>query len=163
MDPSAPALLVALEQSALGAAIRQSSWVYPVANVGHILGLTAFASAVAVLDLRLLGAFSATRPGDVVVPARRAAVVAFLVMAASGFVLFTAEASHLALNPVFQAKAALVALALLNALILGRMAMRETEVLSAHVPLSGRVRVAAAASLALWFSIAAAGRLIAYV
>ena len=43
----APQFLIALEQSGLGAAIRQSTWAYPAANVGHILALTLFAGAVA--------------------------------------------------------------------------------------------------------------------
>ena len=35
----APQLLIALEQSPFAAAIRQSTWAYPAANVGHILAL----------------------------------------------------------------------------------------------------------------------------
>jgi predicted membrane channel-forming protein YqfA (hemolysin III family) len=163
MDASAPAVLVALEQSALGAFIRQSSVLYPLANVGHIVGLVLYTAAVAVLDLRLLGAFAATRPADIVPQARRGAMAAFAVMALSGLVLFTAEASHLALNPVFQLKAALIAAALLNAVVMGTIAEREAEVMSAHVPFHGHVRLAAAASLLMWLTVAACGRLIAYV
>lgn len=162
MDPAAPALLVAIEHSAIGAAIRQSSWVYPAANVGHILGLVLFAGAVAVLDLRLLGAFSATRPMDILAPARRAASAAFLVMLLTGSMLFIAEASHVALNGVFQVKAALIASALVNAVLLGGAAMREADYMPAHAPFSGRVRVAAGVSIVLWLAVAASGRLIAY-
>ena len=43
MLAEAPQVLIALEQSALGAAIRQSTWAYPAANVGHIVALTLFA------------------------------------------------------------------------------------------------------------------------
>ena len=32
-----------------GAAIRRSPWIYPAANVGHIIFLVSFAGAVAVL------------------------------------------------------------------------------------------------------------------
>lgn len=163
MAPDAPAILVAIEQSALGVAIRQSVWLYPAANVGHILGLTLFAGAVAVLDLRLLGVFGATRPMDILTPARRAAIAAFLVMLLSGSVLFIAEASHVALNPVFQTKAALILLALANAAVLGSLALREADYMPAHTPFSMRVRFAAAMSIALWLTVAAAGRLIAYV
>lgn len=163
MLAEAPALLVALEQSSWGAAIRQSTWIYPLANVGHILGLAVFAGSLAVLDLRLLGAFAATRPAAVVVPARRLAIAAFSLMALTGFILFTAEASHLALNPVFQAKAALIVLGLGNALVLGRMAMREAALIGAGQPFSSRVRWSAGLSLATWLTVAAAGRLIAYV
>ena len=58
MLPEAPAILVALEQSWLGAGIRQSVWIYPAANVAHVLTLTVLASAVSVMDLRILGAHS---------------------------------------------------------------------------------------------------------
>ena len=92
----APQLLVALEQSALGAAIRESVWAYPVANVGHILALMLLAGAVAIMDLRLLGAFPATPAAPVVRRARSVAALGLLLMAVTGLVLFTAEASHVA-------------------------------------------------------------------
>ena len=69
------AFLIALEQSGLGAAIRQSAWAYPAANVGHIVALTLFAASVAIMDLRMLGAFAATPPASVVRPARRVAML----------------------------------------------------------------------------------------
>ena len=78
MLDSAPAVFVALEGSGLGQTIRQSSWIYMTANVGHIVALVVFAGAVAVLDLRMIGAFAATAPGRVLTGARRAVVGAFL-------------------------------------------------------------------------------------
>ncbi len=163
MAPGAPAVLLALEQSAAGEAIRQSSWIYAAANVGHVVGLALFAAAVAVLDLRLLGAFAATPPAEVVGPARRAAIAAFALMAATGAALFTAEASHLAVNLVFQVKALLVLVALVNAVLIGRIGAREAERIPAHAPFPNHVRAAALLSLGLWIAVAAAGRLVAYV
>jgi hypothetical protein len=158
----APQFLQALEQSGLAAAIRQSTWAYPAANVGHIVALTLFAASVAIMDLRLLGAFAASPPGAVVRPARRAAMLGLLLMAATGFMLFAAEASHVALNPVFQVKAALIALGILNALLIAGPAIAKIADSPAHAPLPGRVRLAAAISLLIWISVAACGRLIAY-
>ena len=163
MNMEAPALLVALEGSALGAAIRQSVWLYPAANVTHIVGLALFAGAVAVMDLRILGAFAATTPASVVRPARYAAVSALALMALSGSVLFTAEASHISLNPVFQAKAALVALGIANALLVAPALARALADTPAFVPLPSRVRMAALASISIWLLVAASGRLIAYL
>ena len=71
----APQLLIALEQSTFASTVRQSAWAYPLANVGHILALTLFAGAVAVMDLRLLGAFRTTVPAAVVRPARTVAML----------------------------------------------------------------------------------------
>lgn len=157
------ALLLALEKSGFAAALRQSPWVYPAANTGHILALAVFAAAVAIMDLRLMGFPAATRPGDVVLPARRVAIGALLVQAATGFLLFAPEASKLALNSAFLAKLAFIATGLANALVLGRLSRKTMEAIPAGAPLPFRLRVAGAASLAIWFSVAALGRLIAYV
>ena len=158
----APQLLVALEQSALGAAVRQSVWVYPAANVGHILAQTLLAAAVAVMDLRLLGAFPGTPPMTVERPARIVAVLALLLMALTGFVLFAAEASHVAMNAVFQIKAGLIALGLLNALLLAGPALARMKGAGGHAAIPARARWAAVLSLAIWLAVAACGRLIAY-
>jgi hypothetical protein len=162
MEHDAPAILVALEHSVFAAAIRQSRWLYPFANVGHILALVAFAGAVAVMDLRLLGAFAATAPGRVLVPARRAAVAAFCGLAATGFMLFSAEAGHLVLNPVLRLKAALVAAGLLNVLIYEIVVRRAVEALPAGAPMPRVAAVGAVLSLAIWIAVAACGRSIAY-
>ena len=162
MLESAPQFLIALEQSGLGAAIRQSVWAYPLANVGHIVALTLFAGSVAIMDVRMLGAFKAAAPADVVRPARRAAAIAFLLMVLTGSVLFIAEASHVATNPVFQVKAALIGLGLLNALLVARPLEAALATINPFEPLPGRVRMAAGLSLAIWLSVAACGRLIAY-
>jgi hypothetical protein len=158
----APQLLIALEQSGLAAAIRQSTWAYPAANVGHILALTVFAGAVTVMDARLLGAFAAAPPASVVRPARRAAMLGLLAMLATGFVLFAAEASHVAMNRVFQIKMALVGLGVLNAVLIGRALAAALGGMPAFAPMPARIRLAALASLAIWLSVAACGRLIAY-
>ena len=158
----APQFLQALEQSAFASAIRQSAWAYLTAKVGHILALTLFASAVSIMDLRLLGAFPASPPGAVVRPARRVAMLALLLMAATGFVLFAAEATHVAGNGVFQIKAVLIALGVANALLVAHALGPELDETPAFKPLPARVRAAAALSLAIWLSVAACGRLIAY-
>jgi hypothetical protein len=162
MLAEAPQIFIALEQSSIGAAIRQSTWVYPAANVGHILALTIFAGAVAAMDARLLGAFAAAPPATIVRPARRAAVLGLLLMALTGSVLFTAEASHVAMNRVFQIKAVLILLGVVNALLSARALRDVLENASASEPLPARVRVGAALSLFIWLSVAACGRLIAY-
>ena len=46
MIDGAPEIFVALEQSGFSASIRQSPWLYPAANVGHIIFLVLFAAAL---------------------------------------------------------------------------------------------------------------------
>src|SRR6266702_4180784 len=109
MTDAAPAVFVALEQSGFAAAIRQSLWLYPAANIGHIVSLVFFAGAIAVMDVRLLGGLAATAPARLIGRARNFAIAAFMAQVTTGFALFSADASHIALNPVFQTKVALIA------------------------------------------------------
>jgi len=162
MTDAAPAIFVALEQSGFGAAIRQSRWLYPAANIGHIVSLVFFAGAVAVMDIRLLGGLAATNPRQVLARARGVAIAALAGMAVTGFMLFAAEASHLMLNPVFQLKAALVAAGLLNVAIYEFWARRAVEGLAPGAAMPPRAKLAGLLSLGIWVAVAACGRSIAY-
>ena len=44
-----------IESTALGLAMRQSTWLYPAVETAHIIGLALLFGSIAVLDLRLLG------------------------------------------------------------------------------------------------------------
>jgi hypothetical protein len=162
MLDSAPAIFVALEGSGLGQMIRQSRWLYMTANVGHIVSLVVFAGAVAVLDLRMAGAFAATSPGYVLSRARRVAIWALLGLALTGAVLFTAEASHVIMNPVFQLKLVLIALGLLNIAWFEFFATPKVKNLAPLVPLPSAARRAGVISIMLWIAVAICGRSIAY-
>jgi hypothetical protein len=109
------------------------------------------------MDLRLLGAFAALPPGAIVRPARVMAMLGLGLMALTGFVLFAAEASHVAMNGVFQIKAALIGLGILNVLLLAGPAVAKVGSMEPHAALPMRARMAAAFS-----AVAACGRLIAY-
>jgi hypothetical protein len=162
MTHEAPAIFVALEQSGFAAAIRQSTWLYPTANIGHIVSLVFFVGAVAVMDVRLLGGLGATAPGPLLARARGFAIAALIGMAVTGFALFAAEASHLAVNPVFQLKAALVGAGLINVALYEFMARREVEKLPPGAVMPSRARIAGLLSLVIWVAVAACGRSIAY-
>jgi hypothetical protein len=158
----APAIFVALQESDFAAAIRQSLWIYPFANVGHVIALTCFAGAIAVMDLRLLGALAATAPGKVIGGARRVAIIAFAALAATGFLLFSAEAGHVAVNPVFQFKVALIVTGLANIAIYEVATRRTVESLPPGAPMPATARMAGMVSLTLWIVVAGCGRSIAY-
>jgi hypothetical protein len=162
MTDAAPAIFVALEQSGFAAAVRQSLWLYPAANIGHIVSLVVFAGALAVMDIRLLGGLAATAPGRVLARARGVAIAALAGMAVTGFMLFSAEASHLVLNPVFQLKAILVGAGLVNVAIYEFWARRVVNGLVPGAPMPPRAKLAGALSLGIWLAAAACGRSIAY-
>ena len=162
MLDSAPSVFVALEGSGVGQAIRQSPWIYMAANVGHIVSLVVFAGAVAVLDLRMAGAFAATSPGYVLSRGRRVTILAFLGLVATGAVLFTAEASHVIMNGVFQLKLALIVLGLLNVTLFEFFTAPQVKDLPPLTPLPAAARGAGMVSIAVWIAVAICGRSIAY-
>ena len=158
----APAFLLALEQSGIGQAIRQAAWLYPIANTGHILALMLLATSVAVMDLRVLGAFGATAPASVILPARRVSMLGLGLMILTGLMLFLPDAARVGTHAVFQIKMALIALGVANACLIAGPALRGVAGVPANAPLPQRARIAAMLSIGIWLCVAALGRLIAY-
>lgn len=155
------ALAQAVETSALGVHARSSVWLYPLANLVHVLGAALLVGAVATFDIAVL-----RRAGGVAAVLRAGIPVAALGLAlqiGSGIVLFAAEAGPLMRNPAFLGKLAFIAVGLVNIaafhLLYGRM-LRSAEAGTAGTALPRRP---AAISLAAWIAALLLGRAIAYV
>lgn len=146
-----------LEASALGTAIRDSLWLFPVIEAVHLLGLSLLGGAVLVVDLRLLGVGLAQRPVAYVARQLEPWLVgAIAVLVATGVPLFLSEAVKCFYSGAFRLK--MVALALALAFTFGvRNPMAKAQ------PLAPRWnRAVATCSLALWLTVAAAGRWIGF-
>lgn len=154
-------LFAVLEQSSLGFTVRSSTLLYPLANVAHIIGMILLVGPILMLDLRLLGLSRR-------IPLRLMAqhvlpwsIFGLLIMIASGFLLFIAEATAYAVNPVFQLKMGLVGVGIVNAVIFELLAVhnwRDWE--NYNVPVFPRLL--ALTSLLIWPVVAISGRLVAY-
>ncbi len=148
------ALLADLQGSALAQAMRGSVYLYPVANVLHVLGALTFFAAVAAMDIRVLSRSALAGARAFIGRVRPVAIAGLLVQATTGIMLLAPEATHIGHNPAFRLKVLAILLGLANVLVL-EIAIRKGGI-------SGLVRASAVASLGLWLSTAAAGRLIAY-
>jgi hypothetical protein len=149
-----------LEHSALGASMRDSLWLYPVANLLHLLGLVLLVGGIGLLDLRLIGVGSALPVRTVSRLLTRVALVGLALMVITGAALFAADAGPLAAADIFQLKIAVIAAALANALAFRWLWRRSLPDWDRTPPMLGRVQ--AAGSLLLWGLAGALGRLIAY-
>lgn len=147
-----------VEQSALGALIRESLWIYPAAGVMHVWGVGILLGSVLAFDLRLLGLGRAVPLPFARVGLLALARIGFVLLAASGITMLVADANHLAVNEAFLLKLGTIALALGNVLLFHRLVSPDPAV---PVATFGS-RIAALVSLLAWFSVAALGRLIAY-
>ncbi len=155
-----PAWAAWLEASPLGAAMRESALLYPLANITHVLALIFFAGSILLLDLRLIGfarALPIAATARVLSPIM---IVAFLFMVASGTLLFSADTRPLWSNPVVKVKAALIAAGLVNAGLFRLLWNRRLGDWDRRAPVAGRVQ--AALSFGIWISVALCGRFIGY-
>ncbi len=147
-------VLVPLEQSGVAIWIRESGvlYGYPLILFLHTLGLSVLVGLNSAIDLRLLGVGS-----SIPLPSLEKT---FLLMwaglalnAATGSLLFMADATRHASNPAFYVKLVFVGLAVVTLVRIRSQVFRER----------GHGKLLAAASLTCWFVALAAGRLMAYI
>jgi hypothetical protein len=147
-----------LEASAVGSAIRDSLWLFPVIEAVHLLGLALLGGAVLVVDLRLLGAGLTGRPLAYVAAQLEPWLLgAVAVMVTTGVPLFLSEAVKCYHSDAFRLK--MVALALALAFTFG---VRNRVAKARPALTAWRARAVGACSLALWLTVAAAGRWIGF-
>jgi len=169
-----------LEATALATWTRESPsiWAYPTILTLHTAGLGIVVGASAVIDLRLLG-FGRRIPLAVLSPLFTIIGWAFALNAATGVILFMADATAKSKQVVFFVKLALIAFALVDTVAL-RRAMSRPDPLRDPAPSSldpthsswdpasaglraSTLRGLAIASLILWTGAITAGRLMAYL
>ena len=145
-------------QTSVGEGIRNSTWLFPVIESVHLLGLGVTAGAVLMVDLRLLGVGLSRQP----VAQLWASVQPWLlgslaVTFASGSLLFVSESIKCYYNFAFWVKMISLLLVLLFTFTVLRRVSRTS--LSDQPQLG---RVTALVSLGLWFGVAFGGRWIGF-
>jgi hypothetical protein len=152
-----------LESTAIGVWARESPslWAYPTILTLHTIGLGVLVGANAIIDLCLLG-FAPRLPLPALSPLYRFMWAGFALNAVTGILLFVANATTKATQPVFYVKLSLIAAALIVTAAIRNAVDRERS--GPHRPAAirsaGRLAVV---SLVLWTGAIAAGRLMAYL
>jgi uncharacterized membrane protein YhdT len=145
--------------SAIGEAIRESTWVFPVIEAAHLLGLGLTIGAVLIVDLRLLGVGLRRQPvAPLAIAAEPWMLGSLAVMFSSGIPLFLSEATKCYYSFPFWVKMTCLLLVLVFTFTFRRHVTRAD--LTAKRPLLGRVT--ALISLGLWFGVAWGGRWIGF-
>jgi len=162
--PEAPWFCQWLQQTHIGASVRESLWLFPAIETVHLLGMAALTVAISILDLRLMGWILRREPisslGKRLLPW---IWIAFAVQLVTGVVLFSSEAVKLYGNPAFRLKLLLIAIAGLQALIFHRTVYRDVESWDQSLVLPARAKIAGFISLLLWIGVVTAGRFIGFV
>jgi hypothetical protein len=151
-------LLQGLEFSAVGFAARSSIWLYPLANLTHVVGASLLVGAILVFDILLLhNRFEMASNISRVALGVAATGLAFLLL--SGPIMFSAEATAFGQNPIFLIKMALIIVGLTNLSLYHRARQRVPR----HPPVPPRARLHAGISASIWILAVIAGRSIAYI
>ena len=161
---AAPAFCGWLEQSPVGAAVRQSLWLFPAIETAHLLGMTVLVGTVAAFDLRLLGwALQRTRFSDLIRQLLPWTWVGFGLQVATGALLFSSEAAKMYVNPAFRLKMLLICLAGAQAFIFQLAAGRKLAGWDERAPVPLAARIGGLISMLLWIGVVAAGRWIGFI
>ena len=146
--------------------MRESLWLYPSVEIVHITGIALLFGSVAMLDLRLLGFSKGVSVKSLARHALPWAAASFVLIVPSGLLMFTAHAGDFISSPVFVIKMCLIMAAALNAALFHAITFRTADVWDSEemrkLPPPPSARIAGAVSLALWVSVIACGRLLAY-
>ena len=143
-----------LEQTSVGASVRQSLWLFPAIETVHLLGMAALLGTIVAFDLRLMGLVMRREPVSVL--SRRLlpwAWAGFAVQVATGALLFTSEAVKMYANPAFRLKMLLIALAGLHALIFHFTSHRSIAAWDERRLLPAGARIAGFVSILLWIGV----------
>lgn len=154
-------LLIAYENSFIGEAVRQTTWVYPWVNAFHSVGMGFLVGVLSMIVLRVLGfgRFS-------LAPLRKFVLVVragIAVNVGSGLALFAGDAQRFFSSPTFRVKALFLVLGGITAwMLVKRVFGSQAGWLEAgDAPRSAKT--IAALTLLCWFGAIFAGRMTAYL
>ena len=147
------------EQSGIGDTIRQSSWLFPVIEAIHLLGLGVIGGAVLVVDLRLLGlGLRRQSTAELARDAQPWLIGSLLLMMTTGGLLFLSESIKLYYHDAFWFKMASLFLAIVFTFTIQRKVILAGETRMRPV----WSKVVALVSILLWSGVGIGGRWIGF-
>ncbi len=146
------------EASFVGQTIRESLWLFPVIEAVHLIGLAVIGGTVLLVDLRLLGWGLRQPVHEIARAVRPWFLVSLVVMIVTGVSLFLSESVKCYYSQAFWVKMTCLPLAIAFTLtIKARVVRRQDHDIRPLV-----ATLVALMSLALWFTVGAAGRWIGF-
>ena len=148
-----------IENTAIGTAIRESTWLFPFIEAGHLLALALMGGAVLIVDLRMMGwgmrRLSAAQISRDVHPWLVASLLGLIV---TGILLFMSEATKCYFNPAFWVK-----MGFLVAATLYTFTVRQRVALAGGAEVDPtKARIVSMVSIVLWSGVGIAGRAIGF-
>lgn len=147
------------EQSGVGDTIRRSSWLFPLIEAIHLLGLGVIGGAVLVVDLRLLGlGLRHQSAAKLTRDTQPWLIGSLLLMGITGGLLFLSEAIKCYYHDAFWFKMASLLLAIVFTFTIQRRVIMAGETQLSPV----RSKIVAFISILLWSGVGIGGRWIGF-
>jgi hypothetical protein len=148
----------ALEKTGVATAIQGTTWVMPLANTIHALGMTLLLGSIILISLRLMGLAMASRP----VPAITReiwpwTIIGLSIMLTTGLVLFLPESVRWYGSVPFRVKMSFLLLAILFHFTLFRKVIHRDGANASWSRATGLL------ALTLWFAVGWGGRAITFL
>ena len=154
-------ILFRIETSVLGQLMRDSVWLFPMAEILHFMGLSLLIGSLLVVDFRLLG-FYRNFPVAAVYRFLPLALAGFSINLVTGTLFFFSDPFRYYPNIAFRLKMLFIILAGLNALYFALTVHRKAAQSGAGETGSA-IKTVSALSLIFWIGVIILGRFIPYV
>ena len=152
-----------LQDTNFSTSIRESTFMFPIIEGMHLLGIGVSAGTIALTDLRLVNKLMNRDPASKVLASLLPfTVVGFIFVLITGVLLFWAEPAKSYINPWFRLKMTAIVLAGLNAGIFHMTVYRTMDQWDNDVIAPPRARMAGMVSLVVWALVIWFGRQFAY-
>ena len=151
-----------LKASSASAWINERTWVWPLAEILHFIGLSLLVGATGFFDLRLMGFFR-----RVSIMAAKAlmplALIGFAINVLTGVVFLVGLPEQYAHNRMFWWKVAFIAVAGANAVCFETRLAARVAALDANADPPRAVKLVGAVSLVAWLAVLYCGRMLPFL
>ena len=152
-----------LQDTQWGTGIRESTWVFPIIEGTHAIGIALSVGIILIMDLRLAGVLMRREPvSQVSNQLMPWSLAGYSLMFVTGILLFWCQAVKAYGSIFFKIKLVLLLLAGINALVFELTLRRTVKDWDTAQPPPFRARFAGVMGIILWAGIIAAGRTMAY-
>jgi hypothetical protein len=155
-------LVTWLEATRISSTLRDITWVWPLFEALHFLGLAMLIGGAGYFDLRLLGLFRSV-PVPAVKAFMPAAIVGFAINLVTGVLFFVMAPGMYALSAIWWIKVFFIIIAGLNAMLFETTLGTRVLELGPHEDTPVSFKIVGAVSLFSWFAVLYCGRMLPYL
>jgi hypothetical protein len=156
-------LAIWLSETALHEAMVNYSWMFPMMETLHFLGLTVLFGALLLVDLRVMGLIKFVNMNEAMKYYIPVAIAAFSVNLISGIAFLCADPYSYFPNLGFQWKMGMIVVAGINAIWFWIGEHKELKQLADGQDAPFRAKVIALISIVVWLAVIILGRMIPYL